>query len=336
MAVTFLQKSSGNSATTTLSSAVSDSDTSFPLTSDTAFLTGGGLVIIDEGETSEELAYYTGKSGGALTIPLANRGLEGGSSQGHSSGASVKGVLSADMWNNLIETVLNGFSATDGSVDTTKVVTPTGTQTLTNKTIDASSNTLTGVVTLTSTDTLTNKTLTSPKIGTSILDTNGNELALLTATGSAVNEITLANAATGNSPQISATGGDTNISLDLRGKGEGVTKGGIRYQSNTTNSNQNGVWIQSGWGFFVGDGDTSATEAVTFPTAFTTILSVVASGIGYKDSSDPSGIGDFADYGLYANVNSISTSGFTVSLNIPSGSIGATRRVGYSWIAIGI
>ena len=54
-----------------------------------------------------------------------------------------------------------------------------------------------GNVTTAGTQTLTNKTLTSPKIGTSILDTNGNELALLTATSSAVNEITLANAATG-------------------------------------------------------------------------------------------------------------------------------------------
>ena len=52
-------------------------------------------------------------------------------------------------------------------------------------------------VTLTGTQTLTNKTLTSPKIGTSILDTNGLQLALLTATGSAVNEFTIANAASG-------------------------------------------------------------------------------------------------------------------------------------------
>jgi len=80
-----------------------------------------------------------------------------------------------------------------------------------------------GDVTLTGTQTLTNKTLTSPKIGTSILDTNGNELALLTATGSAVNEITLANAATGNGPIISSTG-ETNVDLNLNPKGTGVLK----------------------------------------------------------------------------------------------------------------
>ena len=77
------------------------------------------------------------------------------------------------------------------------------------------------VVTTTGTQTLTNKTLTAPKIGTSILDTNGLELALLTATSSAVNEITLANAATNAGPRISATGGDSNVDLDLLAKGTG-------------------------------------------------------------------------------------------------------------------
>ena len=81
-----------------------------------------------------------------------------------------------------------------------------------------------GDVTLTGTQTLTNKTLTSPKIGTNILDTNGNELINLTATGSAVNEITLANAATGNAPSITASG-ETNVSLNLVPKGTGILQG---------------------------------------------------------------------------------------------------------------
>ena len=79
----------------------------------------------------------------------------------------------------------------------------------------------TGDVTLTGTQTLTNKTLTSPKIGTSILDTNGNELALLTATSSAVNEFTIANGATGQAPTLSSTGGDSNIDINIIPKGTG-------------------------------------------------------------------------------------------------------------------
>lgn len=79
----------------------------------------------------------------------------------------------------------------------------------------------TNFITVSGTQTLTNKTLTSPKVGTSILDTNGNELAKITATGSAVNEFTVANAATGNGPTLSSTGGDSNIDLDLLAKGTG-------------------------------------------------------------------------------------------------------------------
>ena len=89
---------------------------------------------------------------------------------------------------------------------------------------DTGFSTTAGDVTLTGTQTLTNKTLTSPKIGTSILDTSGNELFLLTATGSAINEVTLANAAAGNDPSFSATGGDTNIGMELKTKGSGVIK----------------------------------------------------------------------------------------------------------------
>ena len=83
-----------------------------------------------------------------------------------------------------------------------------------------------GDVTLTGTQTLTNKTLTSPKIGTSILDTNGNELMLLTATGSAVNEITLANAGTGVTGPVISASGETNVGINVNPKGSGVFKSG--------------------------------------------------------------------------------------------------------------
>lgn len=75
--------------------------------------------------------------------------------------------------------------------------------------------------------TSTGATLTTPKVITSINDTNDNELVKVTATASAVNELTVTNAATGNAPSISATGGDTNINLELTPKGTGtLTVGG--------------------------------------------------------------------------------------------------------------
>lgn len=55
-----------------------------------------------------------------------------------------------------------------------------------------------------------------------LLDQNLNELIKFVATSSAVNEITVTNAATSGVPLISATGGDTNIGLQLSGKGTGA------------------------------------------------------------------------------------------------------------------
>ena len=81
-----------------------------------------------------------------------------------------------------------------------------------------------GMVDLAGVQTLTNKTLTSPAIGTSVLDTGGAELLKVTATGSAVNELTLANAATTNNPTLSGTGDDSNVGIDLTPKGLGAVK----------------------------------------------------------------------------------------------------------------
>ena len=57
-----------------------------------------------------------------------------------------------------------------------------------------------------------------------IRDENGNEQLQFQTTASAVNHFDITNAATGNSPTISAVGGDTNIDLTLVPKGSGVGK----------------------------------------------------------------------------------------------------------------
>jgi len=77
-----------------------------------------------------------------------------------------------------------------------------------------------------STSTLTNKTLTAPKIADAgfIADANGNEQVIFQTTSSAVNELEVTNAATGNNPAIAASGGDTNVGLEFTAKGSGYIK----------------------------------------------------------------------------------------------------------------
>ena len=104
--------------------------------------------------------------------------------------------------------------------------------------------------------------LTSPAITTGINDANTNEILKFSATGSAVNEITLANAATGGNPSLSATGTDTNVGLDVSPKGTG--------EFNVTTSFMSGVF--SDRVFAIGNTGTAVTIDCDDGNVFTATL----------------------------------------------------------------
>jgi hypothetical protein len=98
-----------------------------------------------------------------------------------------------------------------------------------------------------------------------IIDENSNPQVAFTTTASATNGITIANAATGSGPTISATGADTNINLNLASKG---TLGRI------TLNNEAKIF-----GVF---------EAITISTTFLTTFNydVLTQAVYYDNSTD--------------------------------------------------
>lgn len=121
-----------------------------------------------------------------------------------------------------------------------------------------------------------------------IADANGNEVLILDTVASAVNEITLANAATGNPPKLSATGGNTNIGMTLSTKGTGaftlttgitVGAGATLDMSSATNcrlalkaTSNVGVSLYEGgterWAFFSLNGDFGAYDVAAADAGF--------------------------------------------------------------------
>lgn len=95
----------------------------------------------------------------------------------------------------------------------------------------------------TATQTLTNKTLTAPKIVTGgfIADENGNEQIEFATTASAVNHVKVTNAATGNGPTVESTGNDSNVDLNVKGKGTGKVKlgtAGLKFPNSDGSANE--------------------------------------------------------------------------------------------------
>jgi hypothetical protein len=119
-----------------------------------------------------------------------------------------------------------------------------GTDDISFATVDTSANTINFIDSTVSFDIVSD---TTPQLGGQ-LDVNGNalgdgtlELLKFSETASAVNELTITNAATGNNPSLSATGDDTNVGLDFTAKGTGTIKFNdlayIPQQSLTSSSN---------------------------------------------------------------------------------------------------
>ena len=136
----------------------------------------------------------------------------------------------------------SGASAGTMWLDTTSASSPTikffdGTDDISFATIDYSANTVNFLDSTVSTELVND---TSPQLGGN-LDTNshniliddahfigdesGNEQIIFQTTGSAVNEVEITNAATGNGPIIGSSG-ETNVDLNLNPKGTGVLKSG--------------------------------------------------------------------------------------------------------------
>jgi hypothetical protein len=175
------------SVETTLASTINSSVTSMTVATGTATTLLGGVTIvansqftvaIDPDTINEEIVFITaGPSGDTFTI---DRGEAGSAPVSHSTGATVKHVLTSDDLNAFaagISPVASlGFSGSTSGTTTLQATAVAGTNTLSLP--PTTSDTLAGIA---ATQTLTNKTLTSPKINLTLNAQTGTTYTLVAA-----------------------------------------------------------------------------------------------------------------------------------------------------------
>jgi hypothetical protein len=111
-------------------------------------------------------------------------------------------------------------------------------------------------------------------------DESGNEQIIFQTTASAVNQIDVTNAATGNSPEISATGDDTNISLKLTPKGSGqvLLDGNVGIESGTIDLKNSGSRSKINFYCESGNAHAQALQAAPHSAAASNTLTLPSTG----------------------------------------------------------
>ena len=173
------------SVETTLASSINNSTTSMTVATGTATTLLGGVTVvansqftvaIDPDTQNEEIVFITaGPSGDTFTI---DRAEAGSSAVSHSTGATVKHVLTSDDLTAFaagISPVASlGFSGSTSGTTTLQATAVAGTNTLSLP--PTTTDTLAGIA---ATQTLTNKTLTSPKINLTLNAQTGTTYTLV-------------------------------------------------------------------------------------------------------------------------------------------------------------
>ena len=113
-----------------------------------------------------------------------------------------------------------------------------------------------------------------------IADENGNEQIIFNTTSSAVNQFEVTNSATGNSPELSATGGDTNISLKITPKGSGqvLLDGNVGIESGTIDLKNSGSRSKINFYCESGNAHAQALQAAPHSASASNTLTLPSTG----------------------------------------------------------